>query len=77
MSVRIDFKQATTLLSIFGGEAAEITLVQIDEKDGHKWHSGDGLYAYFGDYPEEGAFYLGRTDEDAVPTVGGAEGGKE
>ena len=48
MSVWINFKQAKELLKLFGGEDAEITLMQTDE----------GLQAYFSEYPEEGCILL-------------------
>lgn len=60
--VKIDFKQATELLAMFGGEPCEIALVQGDG------HSGEGLYAVYADDPE-GSFYLGSTDDDARPEV--------
>ena len=60
-SVQIDFKQATELLAMFGGEPSEITLSIVDG------HEGKGLYAYFTDYPEEGSIYLGVSDEEAEP----------
>ena len=65
--MRIDFKQATQLLELFGGGAAEVILIQVDKECGGNWHSGEGLYAYYEACPEEGAVYLGITDEDAEP----------
>ena len=59
----IDFKQATDLLAMFGGEPNEITL-QIG--DGH---SGRGLYASYTDMPEEGTIFLGISDQEAEPDV--------
>lgn len=56
MSIHIDFRQASDLLDLFGGEPGEFVLT---------WgvgHSGEGLYAHVPDYPEEGAHYLGKTD---------------
>lgn len=74
--ISIDFKQAAELLAMFGGEPAEITLLA------GPGHSGDGLYAYFNDLPEEGAEFLGVTDNEAVPatrptlqSLGGDAGG--
>ncbi len=64
-SVRIDFRQATDLLAMFGGEAAEITLAS--GSGNHTEHSGPGLYAWYTDYPEEGSIHLGVTDEEAEP----------
>lgn len=61
-SLPIDFKQASELLAMFGGEAGEVTLRVTDG------HSGKGLYAHYTEYPEEGAEFLGATDGWAVPT---------
>ena len=61
--VFVDFKQATDLLAMFGGEPAEITLEMCSG------HQGPGLYAHFTDYPEEGSVFLGLTDESARPDV--------
>ena len=55
MSITINLEQAQKILEIFGGEDAEVTIIEGDEK----YHSGKGLYAYFTELPEEGAFYLG------------------
>jgi len=68
-AVRIDFKQATDLLAMFGGEPSEITL-QVTTG-----HSGKGLYAHYTDLPEEGCTYLGVTDEEAVPDATPADPG--
>lgn len=59
-TIYIDFKQATELLAMFGGESAEIALVN------GGGHSGDGLYAYYTADPD-GAEFLGQTEEDAAP----------
>ena len=59
--IDIDFKQATELLAMFGGEPSLVTLMPGDG------HSGKGLYAYWTDIPGEGAIYLGVTDDDAAP----------
>ena len=61
-SIFIDMKQAAALLELFGGEPTEFTVVQCP--DGH---SGQGLYAYGTEYPEDGASFLGKTDADATP----------
>lgn len=61
--VTIDFKQATELLAMFGGEPTEVTLI---EGDGH---SGAGLYASYTDMPEEGSNFLGAHDDEAVPAA--------
>ncbi len=60
---RIDFKQASELLEMFGGEPLEITLGV------GNGHSGLGLYASYTDMPEEGSSYLGVTDEEARPNT--------
>jgi len=59
--VLIDFRQATDLLAMFGGEPNEITLQLGDG------HSGRGLYASYTDMPEEGATFLGVSDQEALP----------
>jgi len=61
--ITIDFKQATELLAMFGGEPAEVTLIE------GPGHSGEGLYAYYSDLPEEGAEFLGKPDNEAVPAT--------
>jgi len=61
-SIRIDFRQATDLLAMFGGEPAEITLALW----GDEGHDGPGLYAWYTDFPEEGSVNLGITDEEAT-----------
>lgn len=60
-SFPIDFKQATELLAMFGGEPCVFTLSVTDG------HSGRGLYATYTEYPEEGSEFLGVTDCWAVP----------
>lgn len=62
-SITIDFKQAAELLEMFGGEPAEITLMTGDG------HSGDGLYALYTEIPEEGANFLGASDNEAEPAA--------
>jgi hypothetical protein len=59
--MNIDFKQATELLQLFGGEPAEIALMTGDG------HSGHGLYAVYTADTDEGSVYLGETDENATP----------
>ncbi|MCT8174350.1 hypothetical protein [Variovorax sp. CY25R-8] len=66
-AICIDFKQASDILSMFGGEPGEITL-QLGEG-----HSGRGLYVHYSDYPEEGAEFLGVADEEAMPVADGNE----
>lgn len=68
-SLPIDFKQASELLEMFGGEAGMVSL-QIG--DGH---NGRGLYAHASSYPEEGAVFLGVADEEAAPTQASEQGG--
>lgn len=60
--VFLDFKQATDVLAMFGGEPGE---VQLQFGDGH---GGRGLYASYAEYPEEGAEYLGMSDGEALPS---------
>lgn len=60
--IAIDFKQATELLAMFGDEVGEVTLST------GEGHSGKGLYAWYSELPEEGAEYLGVTDDEAAPT---------
>lgn len=60
-SILIDFKQATDLLAMFGGEPNEITLSI------GAGHSGRGLYAGYTDMPEEGTIFLGVSDQEAMP----------
>jgi len=60
-TVFIDFKQATDLLAMFGGEPNEITL-HVGEG-----HSGRGMYASYTDMPEEGTIFLGNSDQEAMP----------
>lgn len=59
--ITIDFKQASELLEMFGGEPTEMTLLF------GEGHSGRGLYASYTDMPEEGAEFLGVSDDGAVP----------
>lgn len=59
--VLIDFRQATDLLAMFGGEPNEIALQLGDG------HSGRGMYASYTDMPEEGAIFLGTSDQEATP----------
>jgi len=69
-SITIDFKQATELLEMFGGEPCEITLTAYPE-DEHHFEEGftiaAGLYAQYTECPEEGGNYLGVADHDAIP----------
>ena len=61
VSIELDFKQATELLEMFGGEPGLVTLIPGDG------HSGQGLYACWTDVPGEGAIYLGNSDDEARP----------
>lgn len=54
-SITLDFKMASVLLDMFGGEPGLVTL----QHGGEKCHSGAGLYAWHSDLPEEGANFLG------------------
>ena len=65
-SITLDFKQATELLKMFGGEPGLVTLQHGNERS----HSGAGLYAWYSDLPEEGAVFLGaEPDDEAAPTA--------
>ncbi len=57
----IDLKIAQGLLEYFGGADANVTLVYWKEG-----HSGEGYYCYCTDYPEEGAEYLGMTEDQTI-----------
>lgn len=61
-AVELDFKQASELLELFGGEPTAYTVSY--ETGGH---SGPGIYAHVTEYPEEGSSYLGETEIEAVP----------
>lgn len=62
--VTFDLKQAEQLLDMFGGDQTLITLSYV------KWgHSGEGIYAHYSEYPEEGCSRLYREEElPALPT---------
>lgn len=62
-SITLDFKQATELLEMFGGEPGLVTL----QRGSDRSHSGSGLYAWYSDMPEEGAGFLGEPDDEAAP----------
>jgi hypothetical protein len=65
-SITLDFKMATDLLGMFGGEPGLVTLQRGDEHG----HSGPGLYAWYSDMPEEGAGFLGaEPDDEATPSA--------
>lgn len=65
-SITLDFKMASKLLDMFGGEPGLVTL----QHGGEKCHSGAGLYAWYSDLPEEGAVFLGaEPDDEAAPTT--------
>ena len=61
--ITLDFKMASELLDMFGGEPGTVTLIPGDG------HSGAGLYAYYEEVPEEGAEFLGVPDDDAMPAT--------
>lgn len=67
ITITVDFKQASEILAMFGGEPGEITLMLGDG------HSGRGVYAHYSDYPEEGAEYLGVSDKEAMPVADAGE----
>ncbi|CAN5649135.1 hypothetical protein BH10PSE18_BH10PSE18_14970 [soil metagenome] len=60
-AIVLDFKMASELLEMFGGEPGTITLMHGDG------HSGKGLYAHYEEYPEEGAEFLGVPNDEAAP----------
>ena len=60
-SITLDFKMATDLLEMFGGEPGLVTL----QHGGEHCHSGSGLYAWYSDRPEEGSEFLGAAMDDA------------
>lgn len=60
-ALRIDFKQATELLAMFGGEPGKVTLLT------GEGHSGRGLYAHAAGHGEDGALFLGVADDEAAP----------
>ena len=60
-SITLDFKMATDLLEMFGGEPGLVTL----QHGGEHCHSGSGLYAWYSDRPEEGSEFLGAEQNDA------------
>lgn len=55
--ITLNFYQAKQLIELFSDsdDDIEITLQIGDDTS----HSGAGLYAWFSDMPEEGAFFLG------------------
>lgn len=56
--MRFTLKQAQDLVAFFGGDVeTEITVVEVGSDEPS--HSGPGLYAYFSEYPDEGAMLLG------------------
>lgn len=57
-SVEIDLRIAQEVLEYFGGEEANVTLSY-----GQEGHSGEGFYIGCTEYPEEGAVYLGMTED--------------
>lgn len=52
-------KQAQTLVEAFGGDEESTMTVTMGDATAH---SGPGLYAGSTDYPEEGSFFLGKTE---------------
>ena len=55
--MEFNLKQALALVAFFGDEESEITVVEVGSDEPS--HSGPGLYAYFTEYPDEGATLLG------------------
>ena len=55
MKIEFNLEMAKTLFYLFGNEDSEITVEYIKEG-----HSGEGLYAHFTEYPEEGSIFLGK-----------------
>lgn len=51
-------EQAQALVDFFGGDTESTMTVVIGDCDAH---SGQGLYVYCTDYPEEGSFFLGHS----------------
>jgi hypothetical protein len=60
-AVTLDFRMASELLEMFGGEPGEVSLLQ------GEGHSGEGLYAYWTELPNEGCVFLGNPDDEAAP----------
>lgn len=54
--MEFNLEQAIALLGVFGGEETQIKVIEVDDDHGH---SGQGLYAYYAEYPEEGTIFLG------------------
>ena len=52
------YKEAKDLLEFFGDdEEGEVTVIEV--KNGDPSHSGEGLYAYYSEYTDEGSMLLG------------------
>lgn len=58
MKLEIDHRIAKEILEYFGGEEANVTIQWWKEG-----HSGAGFYIWCTDYPEDGAVYLGMTED--------------
>ncbi len=58
MSVTLNEKQIKILYDMLGGEKAIIVI-----EYWKKGHSGKGYYAFFDACPDEGAIFLGETEE--------------
>ena len=63
VSITLDFKQATELLGMYGGEPTEVTLMV------GNGHSGKGVYAHWTSVPEEEAMFLGASNDEAAPVA--------
>ena len=73
-SITLDFKMATDLLKMFGGEPGLVTL----QHGGEHCHSGSGLYAWYSDRPEEGSEFLGAAmDGDSLSGIDAARASTE
>lgn len=62
MWMKFTLKEAQELVDFFGGEDAEVMVKYFE-----KGHSGDGIYAYFDEYPEEGSIKLSK--EQHTPPI--------
>lgn len=57
--MELNLKMAKEIVTYFGGDKdTSVTLAYWT--DGH---SGEGLYVYCSDYPEDGAMYIGMTED--------------
>lgn len=61
MSVNLNLKQVNEIVDFLGGDEESEVTVQY-WKEGH---SGEGTYVFLSEYPEEGAVYLGLTEDQS------------